>query len=198
MLHQIRRTLFLIDLLPLLIYHLISDSDDTEGLLTNLGVVAALMLTLQLTLVSDINQKEWLLNEYRHALVNSPDFRVWTLDQLLRSDIYDPIQEGIIDPYTGQQFNISDAIERTFGFGSEDAFNVVRTFILGSKEDKQAINLIEMIFLLTKDTIDLNTVAAWLFINGHNLQSTLVGSWTSGLSTVVFSLVLIGSVSVVL
>ncbi|GMH73794.1 hypothetical protein TrLO_g1513 [Triparma laevis f. longispina] len=193
LLHQTRPNLFLIDP-PLPIYSLISDTDDTEGLLTNLGVVAALMLTLQLTLVSDINQKEWLLNEYRQALVNSPNFRLWTLDQLLRTDIYEPIQEGIVDPYTGRQFNISDAIERTSGFGSENTFNVVRTFILGSEEDRQAISLIEMIFLLTKDTIDLNTVAAWLFINGHNLQSTLVGSWTSGLSTVLFSLVLIGSV----
>ncbi len=162
--------------------------EDVEGLLTTLGVISALLLTLQIQVFCAVPMQEWKLNEYRTSLIYNFDFRVWVNKKLYEWDPqFQPIRDvGLQDG----PFNITDALLNSAR--PEDLFPSP-----GTSYDPSLLAL-DIVFHLTASKVNIDEVYVYSSLNPCDfkslVQARFIGSGINGFTTVMFTLAFAGSI----
>ncbi|GMH98915.1 hypothetical protein TrVE_jg3033 [Triparma verrucosa] len=162
---------------------------DLEGMLSTVGIFAALILSIQVAIFYAIPMNEMLIGDYRNSLVEFPQFRVFALEKLREMDfplLYDVGPDKHGDP---DILNITSAlldpvcVSAIYG-GGTDCYN-----------EREAIMNVDHVFHLTKTAFPLHVITPWL---DRNMPQSTLSSYMmvryNGCTTIIFTLVLLGSI----
>jgi hypothetical protein len=176
--------------------------EDTEGLLTTLSVIAALMLTLQVTVFSTVLYDEWRLNEYRTCLMYSKACRHFVAKKLSKDEVFmrahNEVDMTPVECYGDSNNLTCDSTDKT------NIFNVIDTLLTskdpytiwpsaGSSYDESLAD-VDRAFKLTKNYIDQEEIMIYkdMHLNSF-IQARLVGSYANGAATMLFTSTFAGS-----
>ena len=154
--------------------------EDTQGLLTNLSVVASLLLSLQVSVFTNLSMDEWILNEYRGLLMDSKEFREVVYEELASSNF------DFITRIGSRVFNISDVLLNSPQV-KEGVF-----FRSGTSYTHQN-DLLDSAFHLTKLHFPMQKIVPYKLLFSVTLDARIMGSVSSGAATVLFATVVGGA-----
>lgn len=163
---------------------------DLEGMLSTIGVIAALVLSIQVGVFCTIPQEEMALADYRIALIEVPPFRAYALSILEKLD--DPPFKFEVDVGQDTPFDIRAALQTEYVCISAIDGGGTTCY---DPENKAIID-IDTVYHLTSDIFPLKLVVPYFYhtagSTAYLLSDGLYDKW-SAYSIVILTLVLIGS-----
>ena len=162
---------------------------DMEGMLSGVGVVAALVLSILVGLFYTMEMSELIAADYRISLLEFPDFRKFALAKLQELDFPMTVDVG------PDRFGNPDVLDITEILLHPVCVSSYHGGVGDCYRDSSEIMAVDAVFHLTKDVFPMGLVTPWLDRNipRASQSTTILLGWSAG-CTVIFTLVLMGSI----
>ncbi|GMH85697.1 hypothetical protein TrVE_jg6374 [Triparma verrucosa] len=158
---------------------------DLEGMLSTVGVLAALVLSVHVATFFTISMQEMLIGDYRSCLNSYPEFRVFALDRLRKMDF--PMLQDLSPDMDGNPdiLNVtSSLLDPVCSVGGTDCY-----------DDRTSIMNVDHVFHLTKEIFPMDQISPWMDRNiPFGTLSTHMYIYYNGTCITFFTLILLGSI----
>jgi hypothetical protein len=164
---------------------------DAESMLSGIGVIAALILSLQVGVFFTIGMDELLIAEYRMALIEESSFRAFAHSVMVQEQI--PLIYDI-----GGDMGLFNATHALVGMPAED---YCIPYMDGGYSDcwyfHEGTDAVDKVFHLTKDVFPKGKITPWMMATkmhpDRSFTNRLMGFW-SELSMYCLMMTLLGSI----
>jgi len=162
---------------------------DLEGMLSSIGIIAALVLSIQVGVFCTIPAEEMILADYRVALIEHPGFRSYVAKYLDTVDDF----EWFVDLGGDEEFDIrSILMDDDICIAASDGGG----FDCNLEGNKKKVLLADSVYHLTKDVFPMSRVIPFFYHTAENtnyiLSGPLYDRWSSA-AVCALTCVLLGS-----